>query len=142
MSMFEICCYIISYDVWFYISHMGLHHVYFYKHIHKHHHLIEYTTMTYTDTYVGHLLESVVQGVGVFVPLLWFNFGASFYIALCLINLRGMMRHDVRCIPWIGNHHILHHTYPKYNFGEYWLDYCCGTQCPHLDEYKAGLIYL
>ena len=75
--------------------------------------------MSYQDTYVGHYLESCLQCIGVFVPLLWLDVSASFYIALLLINIRGMMRHDVQCIPWIGNHHILHHKYPNYNFGEY-----------------------
>ena len=131
MFFFEICWYIVSYDLWFYISHIGLHHMYIYKMIHKHHHSVDYNTMTYKDTYIGHYAESVIQGIGIFVPLLWININWSFYIALLLINIRGMMRHDVRCIPWIGNHHILHHKYPKYNFGEFWLDYCCGTQCPY-----------
>ena len=142
MFFFEICWYIVAYDLWFYISHIGLHHMYIYKMIHKHHHSVDPILMIYSDTYVGHYLESGVQGLGVFIPLIWIECTTSFYIVLLLINIRGMMRHDVRCIPWIGNHHILHHKYPKYNFGEYWLDYFCGTQCPYLDEYTSGLIYL
>lgn len=140
--LFEISLYVCSYDLWYYISHIGLHNIYFYTKIHKYHHSVNPTTMTYRDTYVGHYVESIVQGLGLFLPLLWLNVNLSFIYALLIINLRGMMRHDIRCIPWIGNNHILHHTYPKYNFGEYWLDYLCGTQCPHLDEYKAGFIYL
>ena len=139
--LFEISLYVFSYDIWFYISHIGLHH-YLYTKIHKYHHSVDYTTMTYPDTYVGHYLESIVQGLGIFLPLLWFNMDLTFIYALLIINLRGMMRHDVRCIPWIGNHHILHHKHPNYNFGEYWLDRLCGTQCQYLDEYKAGTIYL
>ena len=139
--LFEISLYVFSYDIWFYISHIGLHH-YFYTKIHKYHHSADYTTMTYPATYVGHYLESIVQGLGIFLPLLWMKIDLTFIYALLIINLRGMMRHDVRCIPWIGNHHILHHKYPKYNFGEYWLDRLCGTQCRYLDEYKAGTLYL
>ena len=134
--------YIISYDVWFYVSHVALHQYYIYKKIHKYHHSVEHSTMTYRDTYVGHYLESILQGVGIFIPLLWFTINWSFMFALLLINIRGMMRHDIRCIPWIGNHHILHHKYPKYNFGEYWLDRLCGTNYPNPTEYKVGLIYL
>jgi sterol desaturase/sphingolipid hydroxylase (fatty acid hydroxylase superfamily) len=98
--------------------------------------------MTYSDAYVGHYLESAIQGLGLLIPLLWFTIDWTFMVALLLVNIRGMMRHDIRCIWLIGNHHILHHKYPRYNFGEYWLDYLGGTQCPHINEYKTGLIYL
>jgi hypothetical protein len=125
MLTLEICLYIISYDVWFYLSHIGLHHIYLYTNSNK-------------DTYIGQYLENCLQRLGIFVPLLWVNFSVSFYIALLLINIRGTMRHDGRCIPWIGNHHKHH----QYNFGEYWLDYYCGTQCPYIDDYKSGLIYM
>jgi len=83
--------------------------------------------MSYTDTYVGHWFESIFQGLGLFVPLLWIKMNSSFWIALLLVNLRGMARHDVRMVWLIGNHHILHHEYPMYNFGEYWLDWLLGT---------------
>ena len=140
--MFEIYLYIFSYDVWFYVSHVILHQYNMYKKIHKYHHSVEYSIMTYPDTYVGHYLESCLQGVGICIPLLWVTINWSFMIALVFINIRGMMRHDIRCVPWIGNHHILHHKYPNYNFGEYWLDRLCGTNYPNKNEYKVGLIYL
>jgi sterol desaturase/sphingolipid hydroxylase (fatty acid hydroxylase superfamily) len=38
-----------------------------------------------------------------------------------------MMRHDDRCSFIIGNHHLIHHQYPNYNYGEYWIDYLCKT---------------
>ena len=53
-----------------------------------------------------------------------------------------MMRHDERCIWLIGNHHLLHHKYSQYNFGEYWLDALCGTKYPNHAEYKHGFLYL
>ena len=53
-----------------------------------------------------------------------------------------MMRHDTRFVWLIGNHHILHHQYTNYNFGEYWLDKLGGTCYPNKDEYIIGLIYL
>ena len=140
MVLFEFCWYIVSYDIWYYISHIALH-KYLYT-IHKHHHAVNYNTMTYKDTYVGHYLESVIQGLGIMIPLLWVTINWSFMLALLFVNIRGMMRHDIRCIWLIGNHHILHHRYPKYNFGEYWLDRLWGTQYPNKLEYKVGLIYL
>ena len=39
-----------------------------------------------------------------------------------------MMRHDRRFIFIVGNHHLLHHKYQKYNYGEYWIDMLCGTK--------------
>jgi sterol desaturase/sphingolipid hydroxylase (fatty acid hydroxylase superfamily) len=43
------------------------------------------------------------------------------------LNIRGMMRHDKRGTWLVGNHHLLHHQYPRYNYGEVWLDYLGGT---------------
>jgi len=134
--------YIISYDVWFYISHIFLHQVYLYKTIHKYHHQINYTTMKLLDTYVGHSIEGPLQGLGMLFPLLFIPLNIHFIYALTLINIRGMLRHDTRFIWLIGNHHILHHTYPKYNFGEYWLDKLGGTCYPNKHEYIVGICYL
>ena len=55
--MLLFCWYIVSYDIWYYISHIALH-KYLYKTIHKYHHSIQHDTMTYSDAYVGHYLES------------------------------------------------------------------------------------
>ena len=38
------------------------------------------------------------------------------------------MTHDKRCVFLVGDHHLIHHKYLKYNYGEYWLDYIFGTQ--------------
>jgi sterol desaturase/sphingolipid hydroxylase (fatty acid hydroxylase superfamily) len=133
--------YILSYDVWFYLSHIVLH-TRFHK-IHRFHHGSDYNHMKYTDTYTGHYLETPFQGLGYLFPLLFIPFHLSqFIVSLILINLRGMARHDHRFIWLIGNHHILHHKHPKYNFGEYWLDRLFGTCYPNLEEYQYGLIYL
>lgn len=116
---------IFGYDLWFYISHIILHtHLY---NIHMHHHKI--MNPVFSDTYVGHWIEGPFQGLGVFLPYLFMKFNTTYFsIAIILINLRGMMRHDSRCIFLIGNHHLLHHKYPWCNYGEYWIDRLCGTQ--------------
>jgi hypothetical protein len=62
-------------------------------------------------------------------------------VAVAFVGARGAMRHDHRFTPWIGNHHILHHKYPRFNFGEFWIDACFGTQCPYVDDYEYGLFY-
>lgn len=123
--MIQIIASIISYDIWFYISHILLHTNLLYKYHKEHHFKI---VPNYLDTYSGHLLEGPFQGVGMFFPYtLWkYNIYHTLTILL-LLNIRGMMRHDVRCVFIVGNHHLLHHKKPNYNFGEYWIDSICGT---------------
>jgi len=97
----------------------------------------------FLDTYHGHPFETLFQGIGVFFPLLFYSFSITdFIIALTFLNIRGMLRHDERGTFLIGNHHLLHHKYPNYNFGEYWIDTLCGTRYPNNKEYKYGLIYV
>lgn len=126
--MYNIIFYIVSYDIWFYISHLILHTDYFYKTIHKYHHASNYKTMNYKDTYIAHYLETPLQSLGLLVPILFIKFDIYVLIyALLFLNIRGALRHDVNYIWLIGNHHILHHQYSQCNFGEYWLDKLFGT---------------
>jgi sterol desaturase/sphingolipid hydroxylase (fatty acid hydroxylase superfamily) len=97
----------------------------------------------YLDTYVGHSLEGQFQGIGVFLPCIVWNYTVyDILVILAILNIRGMMRHDERFIGLIGNHHLLHHKYPRYNFGEYWIDVLCGTNYKNKAECKRGLIYV
>lgn len=140
--MISICIFILSYDIWFYLSHIILH-KYLFNIIHKKHHTINYNIINFKDTYVGHFIEGPFQGIGIFFPLFFIKFNLySFLYSLLLINIRGMLRHDNRFIWLIGNHHILHHKYSQYNYGEYWLDKLFGTSCPNEDEYLYGMIYI
>ena len=66
--------YIFSYDLWFYISHIILHKKIFYDSIHYIHHSVYYKKMTYKDAYKGHYLESIIQSLGIFVPLIFIEF--------------------------------------------------------------------
>ena len=134
--IFSIFCY----DIWFYISHLILHHEYVYKY-HKTHH--KKINPAFIDTYTGHFLEGPFQSIGLMLCFIFIKFVIiERIIILILINLRGMLRHDERGIYLIGNHHLLHHKYPNYNFGEFWLDYLFGTKYPNNDEYERGIIYL
>lgn len=122
--MINIIASVISYDIWFYISHIILHR-YLYKYHKEHHYKI---VPNFLDTYVGHRLEGPFQGVGMFVPFVVLNYTMyDVFLILLILNVRGMMRHDERFIFLIGNHHLLHHKYPNYNYGEYWIDWLCGT---------------
>ena len=141
-SMISIIVTIVCYDIWFYISHIILHNRDIYRLIHKEHHNTDHNTMIFKDTYVAHILEGPFQGLGMFFPLFFTKFYMySFLWSLLLVNIRGMLRHDNRFTWLIGNHHILHHKYPQYNYGEYWLDKLFGTICPNKEEYIYGIIY-
>ena len=59
--------YILSYDIWFYISHIILHRNL--QKIHKEHHAVDYRVMNFVDTYVSHFIEGPFQGIGVLFPL-------------------------------------------------------------------------
>jgi len=137
--MLQFCLHVLFYDLWFYASHRLLH-TSLGWHIHKVHH--EKTHPKWQDTYYEHGLEGPFQSIGFFVP---FAFGFwnlwSMLAALALLNIRGMLRHDIRGIYWIGNHHLLHHRYPQYNFGEFWLDKLMGTDHPIEEECQAGILY-
>jgi sterol desaturase/sphingolipid hydroxylase (fatty acid hydroxylase superfamily) len=137
--MINIFLSVISYDIWFYISHVILHNNLYIYHKDHHYKLVP----NYIDTYVAHVIESPFQGIGMFFPFILYTYTVyDIFIILAFLNIRGMMRHDERCVFLVGNHHLLHHKYPNYNFSEYWVDYLCGTTYPNKDEYKRGLLCL
>ena len=141
MVVIVFVTHILCYDIWFYITHVLLHHKHLY-YIHKLHHSTSYKTLTYKDTHTAHVLENVVQPLGIFIPYISVHPNyTAFIIAVIFVYIRNTMRHDDRCSWLIGNHHLLHHKYPKYNLGEYWIDVLCGTVYPRKEEYIHGLIY-
>lgn len=140
--IFLVFLQILCYDIWFYLSHVLLHYRYFYSKIHNIHHQKQYQTLIFWDAYEGNHIESIIQSAGLFVPYLIIQVPLyNLLIAGFITNARGLMRHDDRCSWLIGNHHLLHHKYPKYNYGEYWIDKLCGTACPFTNEYIFGKIY-
>ena len=131
---------ILSYDIWFYISHMILHTNQFY-HIHKIHHSKKYDNLEYLDTYNSHIYEILFQGISVFFPYIYISFNInSFILSLLFLNIRGCMRHDDNFSWLVGNHHILHHKDGRYNFGEYWIDHLFNTIYPNKEEYKKSIL--
>ena len=138
LFLFHVLCY----DVWFYTIHIVLHNRHFYV-IHKLHHEKPHNELTYADTNVGHYLENLVQPLGILAPFFVVECSPiAFLSASIFIGIRGCMRHDNRFSWLIGNHHLLHHKYRQYNYGEYWIDTLCGTRYPEEDEYVYGCIYL
>ena len=142
MFLINILLHIVYYDIWFYFSHIMLHNKHFYF-IHKIHHHKPYNLIQYYDTHDAHIVENIIQPIGILIPYLIMSEinMVTLLTAFCLISIRGLMRHDDRCSWLIGNHHILHHKYPNYNFGEFYLDSYFGTICPHKSEYIYGKIY-
>jgi len=139
MILAQTVSHIIGYDIWFYISHVLLHMPQLYW-IHKDHHVTR--KILFYDAYTGHWLESPLQSLGFFLPLLLWSYNTpGFFIALAILNIRGMLRHDARGIWLIGNHHLLHHEHFQWNYGEYWIDSLCGTTYPRVDEYRRGILY-
>ena len=121
--MLNILASLLCYDLWFYASHIWLH-KYFWN-IHSVHHGPNADTLVWTDAYVSHPVEDALQGMGMFFPYAVFNYTVlDTGIILLILNLRGMARHDHR-VAW--PHHLLHHKYMNYNYGEYWIDCACGT---------------
>jgi len=121
---------VLTYDIWFYISHVMLHSKLLYP-IHSIHHQKE--EPQWMDTYLGHWLESPFQGIGTFVPYLFYTYTWQETMGiLVFLNIRGMMRHDKRT-AWLvdGGHHLEHHRRPLCNYGEVWIDWLCGTLASH-----------
>jgi len=141
MIPFIIILHILSYDIWFYISHIMLHSKDLWQ-VHKIHHGKPHTELIFNDTNVGHWFENIFSPIGIFFPCFFIFDIYGLAISSALIGIRAMARHDNRCSWLIGNHHILHHKYPQYNFGEYWIDSLCGTRCPHETEYVYGMVYI
>ena len=139
VEMWAIPVFIMSYDIWFYLSHIILHDKSLYN-FHKLHHVA--VKPIWLDTMKASTVENVFQAIGIFLPLLYYqSITTDFAYANLAVIIRGLMRHDDRCTFLIGNHHLLHHKYPSYNFGEYWIDAACGTMYPNIGEHKRGLLF-
>ena len=135
--MFQFFAHILCYDLWFYIIHILLHKKLYFVHIYHHYNW----KPTFLDFYTSHWLETYSQYIGIMLPLLYYKYlYTQFLYAMIFVNVRGIMKHDERTNFIFGNHHMLHHKYPKYNFGEYWIDYLGGTLYPNEEEYIYGLI--
>ena len=133
-----VALHLLGYDLWFYVSHRALHSPILWP-LHKIHH--EKKFPHWHDTYHGHWAESVGQSVGFVLPWLFTSFWSwpASLLALLFVNARGLARHDPRTMTWIGNHHLLHHQFPAWNFGEYWLDWLNGTTCPYQNRVVDGV---
>ena len=136
--MFIILFHILCYDLWYYFAHTLIHKRNFYW-IHKKHHFNK--ELTFLDAYEAHIIETPLESVGIVFSYVITNYTTYEFLWACvLLNLRTMLKHDPRGSWLVGNHHLLHHKYPNYNFGEYWIDSLCNTKYPNDKEYIHGYI--
>jgi sterol desaturase/sphingolipid hydroxylase (fatty acid hydroxylase superfamily) len=123
--MKEFLLYILYYDFCYYFLHRLLHTRVFYP-IHKIHH--KKYKPEYYDYYTVHILEIPLTSFGLFVAIYLHKlYIYQFLCSVMFINIRGIISHDYRFVYLTGDHHLIHHKYIKYNYGEYWLDYIFGT---------------
>lgn len=120
------------YDIWVYFFHIFLH-KYFYASIHKLNHSSPQEIMSCKYINNLHLIENIVNPLGVAVPFYFYGFGRSsqdsFVIALFFIIVRAGLRQNKRSSWLFENHHIAHCKYLNCNYGEFWLDCTFGTYC-------------
>jgi sterol desaturase/sphingolipid hydroxylase (fatty acid hydroxylase superfamily) len=132
--MKEFFFYIVYYDIFYYFLHRLLHTKYLYN-IHKIHH--KKNIPNYLDYYNIHLLEYPLTSIGLLIAIYIYKiYIYQLIMAIIFINTRGILIHDKKFINLVGDHHLIHHKYYKYNYGEYWLDFTFGT------IYKKKLILL
>jgi hypothetical protein len=135
--MLSTLIHIFCYDVWFYFSNVLIHKIM--VEYHKYH-PIHY----YTYKYEYYYYNLIFQSLGILAPFV--HLKSSFIYnpihilsAILFISVRGKLRQDKRFIWLVGNHHLLHHKYHYYNFGELWLDLLFDTDYPNKDECVYGL---
>jgi sterol desaturase/sphingolipid hydroxylase (fatty acid hydroxylase superfamily) len=125
--MYYFVLHIVCYDLWYYFTHICLHNIAMYKY-HKLHHLVRHDNIRYNDAFAGHIIEYPIQTIGIFVPNVFIEFQLRTLVCVYIfVTIRSYLNHDHRCTWLVGNHHLLHHKHPKYNFGEKWTDAIFGT---------------
>jgi hypothetical protein len=139
MDPVYICFFVFCYDIWFYFSNVLIHK--FMVEYHNKHPSINYYTYKYE--YYFHLL--LIQSLGFIWPFIHLRTSViydpvHFIAAVGYVTVRGKLRQDNRFVWFVGNHHLLHHKYPHYNFGEMWLDELFDTDYPNKNEYIYGLL--
>lgn len=124
--MKECVLYLLYYDFFYYFMHRLLHTKYLYP-IHKIHHK-KYNT-NYYDYYSVSILEIPISSLGLFIAIYLYKlYIYQLFICILFINIRGTLQHDSKFTFLVGEHHLLHHKFIKFNYGEPWLDYIFRTQ--------------
>ena len=105
-------------NIFFYMIHRLFHTNYFYKKIHMIHH--EFTEPVAPSSLYAHPLEHIFANTLPFLFAYLICGGCSYHITILLICVGSFITtiaHVNHNIEFIGNNHIFHHKYFKYNFG-------------------------
>ncbi|CAD8184705.1 unnamed protein product [Paramecium pentaurelia] len=121
----SLIIYMVTFDVWFYTSHIIGHTPFFWKHFHgEHHEFVE--PGAYAQDAV-HPVEALIQGpIGHFLPTFIYPFHPlCHHIFGLLTSIYAQLAHDGR---WDPAGHTLHHYYYSCNFSIWGLcDFIFGT---------------
>jgi sterol desaturase/sphingolipid hydroxylase (fatty acid hydroxylase superfamily) len=126
-----IAFHILFYDVYFYHLHRIIHIPHLFLLIHKKHHSVDNDHLTFHDAGIAHWSEQLLENVGVFLPVLVYPWNKEtpwiLWCSFTFIYLRHLVEHEPQLSAWFGEHHILHHKHPRYNYGAFWIDWLYGT---------------
>lgn len=122
-------------DMLIYWAHRGLHHPYFYKHVHKLHHVYKFTTPF--SSHAFHPLDGFTQGLPYYIFVYLFPMHNVLFMCLFLtVNFWTISIHDQ--VDFGGSvvnttgHHTIHHELFNFNYGQYFTfwDRLGGTYRP------------
>ena len=74
MFILSILFHIVSYDLWFYLSHIMLHKIRHpnIKDIHSIHHAVPYEQLKWYNASDRHIIEKIIQPLGILFPCIFF----------------------------------------------------------------------
>jgi lathosterol oxidase len=122
-------------DMLIYWAHRGLHHPYFYKYVHKLHHVYKFTTPF--SSHAFHPLDGFTQGVPYYIFAYLVPIHSVLFLCMFLaVNFWTISIHDQ--VDFGGSlvnstgHHTIHHELFNYNYGQYFTlwDRVGGTYKP------------
>lgn len=138
----------VVHDFYFYVTHVLLHHPYFYKKFHQIHH--ESLTPTAWASFSFHPVEGLLQAMILPIICLILPLHPVVILAhLTLMTVTAAINHGgYELYPswliqnpvtkwWLGaTHHSQHHRFYKYNYGLFftWWDVLFKTQAPSYDQ--------
>jgi lathosterol oxidase len=133
--VFSVFAYFVFTDMLIYWAHRGLHHPYFYRHVHKLHHVYKFTTPF--SSHAFHPLDGFTQGAPYYIFAYLFPIhNVLFMVVFMAVNFWTISIHDQVDFGGVvvntTGHHTIHHEQFNYNYGQYFTlwDRIGGTYKP------------
>ena len=127
--LFKIFIYYVLFDIIFYTGHIIMHHKYFYKMIHKQHHLT-YANIGISGYYMG-IIDFFIEFIlPFFLPLYMLGNDPLIILTTGIVGqINGVLSHSGYNFPFMPytEDHLIHHTEQKHNYGIFFMDYIFGT---------------